>query len=177
MKLKDLLWLLCYPIYQIIGTIRHEGSHALIGYLQGAKIKEFVFLPTFYRWKVLWGYVWLSGGNTTWLMTAAPYICDFTFFTICFIFLWKYNITQRWIYVNIVIIGLLSPLINTAYNYSNFSIRGDINGLTKYFQSNWFHIILIALLLYYISGIVFIIKKKNKIDLTRSMQPTQKTGG
>jgi hypothetical protein len=33
LKKTDLLWLLAYPIYQIIGTIRHEGSHALAGLL------------------------------------------------------------------------------------------------------------------------------------------------
>jgi len=27
---RDLLWILAYPIYQIIGTIRHEGSHLLL---------------------------------------------------------------------------------------------------------------------------------------------------
>ena len=33
LKREDLLWLLAYPLYQIIGTIRHEASHALLAWL------------------------------------------------------------------------------------------------------------------------------------------------
>jgi hypothetical protein len=37
---RDMLWILAYPIYQIIGTIRHEGSHALVALLEGARVTD-----------------------------------------------------------------------------------------------------------------------------------------
>jgi hypothetical protein len=37
----DFLWLLLFPIYLVIGTARHEGSHALTGAVRGASIVEF----------------------------------------------------------------------------------------------------------------------------------------
>jgi hypothetical protein len=48
MKRKDLLWALAYPVYQIIGTLRHEGSHALAAMAEGAKVTKSVFWPNFH---------------------------------------------------------------------------------------------------------------------------------
>jgi hypothetical protein len=45
----DLWWLLGYPIYQTLGTIRHEGSHALVAMLQGAHIIKFQAFPSILR--------------------------------------------------------------------------------------------------------------------------------
>ena len=42
----DALWLLAYPLYQVIGTFRHENSHALVAASQGATIDRLVILPS-----------------------------------------------------------------------------------------------------------------------------------
>ena len=34
---RDWIWLFAYPAYQIIGTIRHEGSHALAVVMEGGR--------------------------------------------------------------------------------------------------------------------------------------------
>jgi hypothetical protein len=39
MMKKDFLWLLLFPVYQTIGMIRHEGSHALAAMADG--LREF----------------------------------------------------------------------------------------------------------------------------------------
>lgn len=84
MKKTDLLWTLAYPLYQTIGTIRHEGGHALVAWLQGAEIEEFVFIPRIRGDIFYWGYVrWV--GNTNWLATAAPYFLDLLTFAIFFL--------------------------------------------------------------------------------------------
>ena len=86
MKRKDLLWILAYPVYQIIGTIRHEGSHALAAMAEGAEAKKFVFWPNFDLGRFHWGYV--DWGYSTWFATAAPYFCDLiTFFVALLIIL------------------------------------------------------------------------------------------
>ena len=56
MKRKDLLWGPAYPVYQIIGTIRHEGSHALAATAEGARVTNFVFWPSFDLGGFQWGY-------------------------------------------------------------------------------------------------------------------------
>jgi hypothetical protein len=55
MKRKDLLWILAYPAYQIIGTIRHEGSHALAAMAEGVEVKKFVFWPNVDLEHFSWG--------------------------------------------------------------------------------------------------------------------------
>ena len=64
MKKSDWLWLLAYPLYQILGTIRHEAGHALAAWLQGAEITEFVFLPGMRGEIFYWGYVRWTGETT-----------------------------------------------------------------------------------------------------------------
>jgi hypothetical protein len=36
LKKADFLWLLAFPLYLLIGTLRHEASHALVGWLAEA---------------------------------------------------------------------------------------------------------------------------------------------
>ena len=83
---SDLLWLLAYPFYQIIGTARHEASHAFVALVEGAKIEQFVILPSIVEGHFVWGYV-LWSGSTDWVALAAPYLCDLLtyllFFFIC----------------------------------------------------------------------------------------------
>jgi len=118
MKIIDLLWILAYPAYQLIGTFRHEASHALAAMLEGAKITEFVFWPT----QGYWGYVrWI--GPVSSVTIGAPYLCDFltfgVFFSVCMLVCFR----RRWVWLNLVVIGILSPLVNSFHNY-----RGGLQG-------------------------------------------------
>ena len=61
-KLVDLLWIAAAPLYLLIGTARHEGSHALVALMEGAKVAKFVFWPT----ERGWGYVLFPPGSVTW---------------------------------------------------------------------------------------------------------------
>ena len=117
LKRADWLWLLAYPLYQTIGTLRHEAGHALVAWLEGATIIRFVFWPTTSPQGVFrWGYVRFTG-PATWLTTAAPYICDLLTFVL---FLWlctRIRVPLRWLWLNLVVVGLISPLLNSTYNY------------------------------------------------------------
>ena len=125
MKRKDLLWILAYPVYQIIGTIRHEGSHALGAMAEGAKITKFVFWPNFDLGGFQWGYAGWDG-TTTWFTTAAPYFCDLITFFITLLIILEVKPGRRWLWVNLLIIGVVSPLVNSAYNYIG-GLRGSFN--------------------------------------------------
>jgi hypothetical protein len=117
MHKKNLLWILLYPVYQILGSIRHEGSHALAAMAEGAKITEFVFWPTFKEdGSVLWGYVkWHE--QTSWFPIAAPYFCDLITFFFAYFIVAKFDIKRYWLRINIIILGMISPLVNSVYNY------------------------------------------------------------
>jgi hypothetical protein len=123
MKRKDLLWMLAYPIYQTIGTFRHEGSHALAAMAEGAKVTNFVFWPNFDLGRSTWGYVTWDG-STSWFTTAAPYFCDLITFFIALLVILEARPKLRWLWFNILVIGIVSPFVNSAYNYSGGLARG-----------------------------------------------------
>jgi len=128
-KKKDLLWLLAYPVYQTIGTMRHEGSHALAAMAEGVKVTEFVFWPNFDLGTFQWGYVrWES--SPTWFATAAPYFCDLLIFFVAILIILEAKPKPRWLWLNILIIGMLSPFLNSAYSYFG-GVAGSYNDTGK----------------------------------------------
>ena len=54
---------------------------------------------------------------------GAPYLCDFltfgVFFSVCMLVRFK----RHWVWLNLVVIGILSPLVNSFHNY-----RGGLQG-------------------------------------------------
>ena len=125
MKRKDLLWALAYPVYQIIGTIRHEGSHALAAMTEGVEVTNFVFWPSFDLGGFQWGYAGWTG-STTWFTTAAPYFCYLITCFVALLVILELRPRRRWLWANILILGVVSPLVNSAYNYSG-GLRGSYN--------------------------------------------------
>ena len=133
MKKKDFLWLLLYPLYQTIGTLRHEGSHALAATAEGAEVTQSVFWPSFDNGRLLWGHVAYEG-STTWFTTAAPYFCDLLIFLVALLIILEAKPLRRWLWLNILIIGMLSCLVNSAYNYfgglaGRFNDVGELLGV------------------------------------------------
>lgn len=125
---KDLLWFLLYPVYQTISTIRHEGSHALAAMAEGAEVTEFVFWPTFRPFR--FGHLsW--DGFTTWFTYAAPYFCDLIISFVALLIILEAKLKCRWLWLNILIIGMLTPLLNSAYNYSRGLAGIPINDVSK----------------------------------------------
>ena len=150
---KDLLWLLAYPLYQLIGSLRHEASHALVAVLQGARIQEFVSLPTRSGPTFRWGYVSWSG-STSWVATAAPYLCDLAAFALFLLICARWRLRRHWVWVNLLAIGLVSPLVNSAYNYLN-GLRGcgDVGRLLGTLPWQVVHIYFAATLALYVAGL------------------------
>jgi hypothetical protein len=152
---KDLLWLFAYPLYQLMGSLRHEGSHALVAILEGARIQEFVFWPTWSGPTLRWGYVSWSG-STNWVATAAPYLCDLATFALGFVICARWPLSRRWVWVNLVAIGLLSPLVNSGYNYFN-GLRdgGDVAQLLRELPAAAVHSFFGVTLLLYTVGLAW----------------------
>ena len=106
---------------------RAEGSHALAAMTEGAKVTEFVFWPSFRDGKILWGHV-VYEGSTTWFTTAAPYFCDLPVFFVALFVILEARPRCRWLWLNILIIGMLSSLVNSAYNYFG-GLTGSFNDI------------------------------------------------
>jgi len=115
-KRKDLLWILAYPVYQTIGTFRHEGSHALAAMAERAEVTGFAFWPSSRNGRFYWGYVSWEG-PTTWFTMAAPYFCDLLVFFVALLIVLEAKPRRKWLWANLLIIGLISPLANSAYSY------------------------------------------------------------
>jgi len=127
---KDLLWLALAPAYLMLDTLRHEISHALAAWLNGTRVLAIHVLPGTRLGYFSFGYTILDE-NATWLIYAAPYLCDLVLFTITWALLRYGNIQRRWIGANLALVGFVSPLFNTITGFVNsFRITNDITYLT-----------------------------------------------
>ena len=164
MKKTDLLWALAYPIYQTIGTIRHEAGHALVAWLQSARITEFVFFPGRHGEIFYWGYVnWQ--GEITWTSLAGPYILDLLTFAVFFLICYKLPFKRHWLWLNLVIVGMISPLANSAYAYiRSFSAStNDVIRLLAALPAWPVHLYFIATLALYAIGLVLVFRRSRHI--------------
>lgn len=160
LRKTDFLWLLLWPLYQAIGTLRHEGSHALMALAQGARIQEFVFLPSISEDAgLLWGYVSWEG-STTWLTTAAPYLTDLLTYLVFFVICYCVVRIPRWLWLNLIIVGLISPLVDSLYNYQGGFWRpaSDVARLLDVLPPLAVHLYFVATLLLYTAGLPVVFK-------------------
>jgi len=157
---RDLLWILAYPLYQLIGTFRHEASHALAAVLQGATLERFVFWPTWSGSSFRWGYVSWSG-STNWVALAAPYLCDLATFVVFYLICTRLRCRQHWVWVNLVAIGQISPLVNSAYNYLN-GLRGcgDVGRLLGTVPGPVVHTYFAVTLALYVAGLFLTLRPR-----------------
>jgi len=174
MKKADALWLLALPVYLVIGTARHELSHALVAAMQGARIFEIQVLPSIRpEGGFAFGCVNHSDVHLQWVVDAAPYLCDVLFFVIFFAICRLATRTPRWLWINCFIIGLLSPGINTAYNYSKlfWASRGDVNDLVSVFPSVLIHAVFLPALAVFAAGIWFVLRARRQSDRQKARAP------
>ena len=170
MSKRDFLWLIGFPVYLIIGTIRHESAHALVAWLQGAEVTKFVFLPGLVDGQLYFGYVRWIGGDTNWLTTAAPYFLDLLTFAV-FIALCQFVCFKRhWLWLNLVILGILSPLVNSGYQYFKPGLfgRGDIGRLMEKLPPWQVHAYMITTVLLYLAGTVIVFTRSAHIEAKKA---------
>lgn len=96
-------------------TARHEGSHALMAYLEGSKIEDLRLLPGIHdELGFYFGYVKHSG-ETTWLTECAPFFSDLLVLFLTTIILLKIRVKKY--YREILFLGFISPIVDLVYNY------------------------------------------------------------
>lgn len=118
---RECFWLLALPAYVVIGTVRHEASHALVGTMLGGHIERFVFLPS----ARFWGMVRFAAPQPPPLPTyAAPYVFDVLFLLACAWLCFRIPARLRQLWLNVVVLGVVSPVVDSTYNYVKAFIRG-----------------------------------------------------
>ncbi len=168
LRLSDLLWLFAYPVYQILGTLRHEGSHAIAAILQGAQVTEFVFWPSMREQGLYWGYV-RSQGETNWLFLAAPYVTDLITFVLFFAICMRVRFRRKWIWLNLIIIGMISPLVNSLYNYwGSENSYNDVGRLFANLPREIIHGYFILTLIFYVIGIWVTFRRSKSVLVQNS---------
>lgn len=151
MPWKKLLWIFALPVYVLINSLRHESGHAFAAGLEGAHVENFSF----------WPYLTASGelgqgaaswsGQTTWLTVAMPYLFDLVTVLVFFYICMAYYFRRRWVWWNLVIIGMVSPLLNSAYQY--FLIRMDLRVLLTLLSPTMVDIFFVAAMFFYVTAI------------------------
>lgn len=139
----------------------------MVAILEGARITEFVFWPT----QGYWGYVrWY--GPVSYPTLGAPYLCDLltfgVFFSVCMLVRFK----RHWIWLNLVVIGILSPLVNSFHNYLG-GLRGpnDVGKLFNLLPEGIVHGFFWVTISVYLIGLVVVfslsrtVKSQKTLDL------------
>lgn len=123
-------------IFILWTTIRHEGSHALVAYTEGAEILELKLLPGIHKeLGFYFGYVKHSG-DTSWLTEAAPFFSDTLCILISLYFIIKLRLKIQYRYL--IVFGIISPVVDLIYNYQGGFWRegSDVNDLFNLLP-NW----------------------------------------
>ena len=127
-----------------------------MGLAQGARLVEFSVLPS----QRGWGYVRLDGGHVGWLMSAAPYVCDLLTFVIGYIWSFRIPPHRRWLFVNVFVIAVLSPLIDSVTNYLGvFYPGGDVGYLARVLGAATVHGFFIAVFFLYAIAIARVLTR------------------
>ncbi len=123
-----LIHLLAVPIYLILGTLRHELSHAFAATIQGLTVTKISVTPSRRDGKWYWGYVqWTSGLANNWTLLA-PYLCALLFLVGGIAGYSRVLATCSFHYLAVfAVIFIISPVVDTAYNIAKWLIsdRGD----------------------------------------------------
>jgi hypothetical protein len=160
---RDLLWFLAYPLYQLVGTLRHELGHAIVALLLGGRIEKLVFWPTRLEAGFHWGYiVWY--GRPAVIVTAAPYILDLVFFAGFFLLCTRMRFRRHWVWVNLVIVGLISPLVNSAYSYVRGLMGvGDVARLLQELPAPLVHGYFGMTIALYVVGLFLVLRPRTEL--------------
>jgi hypothetical protein len=105
-------------VVELVSTARHEGSHALIAWIEGAHIDEVRLLPGINaQLGFYFGLVRHHGGRVTWLVGAAPFLSAAAML-VAYYFWARKPRPLGVVRTGVILLCLVSPFVDLAWNYS-----------------------------------------------------------
>jgi hypothetical protein len=84
-------------------------------------------------------------------------LCDFLTFTVFFVICMLVHFNRRWIWLNLIAIGIISPLVNSIHNYrSGLSKLNDVGELMVSLTENIVHGYFWLTISVYVVGLVIV---------------------
>mgnify|MGYP001801899461 CR=1 FL=1 len=142
-------------------TARHEASHALMAYLEGAEIKELQLIPGIHEeLGFYFGYV-MHSGDTTWLTEAAPFFTDILLVIITSLLLLRKPVK---FYNAFLLFGFVSPIFDLVYNYQGGLWRKgtDVSDLLEMLPNITVNVSFFLTIMLSIMALLFF-RKRNKL--------------
>lgn len=122
---------LLIPVYQIIGTLKHEAGHALGAAIDGRGITKFVFWPQIDLGRFTWGYVMYGYGvlSIPWYVHLMPYFFDTVWFAVGLAIIASIGLAGAhafWVLFALAVVVLI-PVIDLFWNLVHWawSDQGD----------------------------------------------------
>jgi len=146
---RDLLWLLAFPFYLTVGTFRHEGSHILAALAQGRDVFYLTVFPSLQT--QTWGSTIIErDGAGTEIVDVSPYFVDAFLFAAFFIILMRVPCRRHWLWINLLILGPMTSVIDTANNYLALvrHEHGDLVPLENLMNPYLFHALCLTIFYY-----------------------------
>ena len=125
---KDMLYMLClYPVVQILGTIRHELSHAAAAKLAGYKILELRVFPGFNNKEFYWGYCRYDKPTTSTISLAPYWVAAVNCVLGVPLAIYTYETLPFFWWALLTVVMVVSPLFDILYNFFKWKLdnRGD----------------------------------------------------
>jgi len=137
--------------------------------LEGATVERITVLPRLdARRGVLWGSV-VTEGRTTNFTSAAPYLVDLATYALFFVLCMRLR-GPRWLWLNLGVVGVLSPAVDTIYAYLNAACRdlGDVAYLLRSGPAWAVHASFAAATVAYVAGLVALLRVSRFARLART---------
>lgn len=132
LRARDWFWVALAPVYALLGTLRHEGCHAIVGMLSGAHLKKLVFWPSIYEGQSFWGYVLFDPPRSSLWISAAPYLCDVLLVPFMAWITIRFLAGHRKLWIQVTILGIVLPIVDSEYNYLGWAaFRSGSNDLAE----------------------------------------------
>ncbi len=142
---------------------RHEGSHALVAWMEGAEINEVKLWPGVHEELGFYFAYVDHSGETSWLTEAAPFFSDILLLIIASALLFRNPGTRH--YYAILLLGFVSPLIDLLYNYQGGFWRSgtDVSDLLELLPGPIVHTAFGLTLFSAITLLVIFTKRRKKL--------------
>ncbi|MBN2047984.1 MAG: hypothetical protein JW750_09090 [Anaerolineaceae bacterium] len=148
LRRKDLIWLYGLPVYLWLNSMRRGLALSLAVWIKGGAVEKFRLIPAvqFQGWFQFEQIAWR--GEPSLLIVAAPYLFDLLTFIIFYGMFTRFVFRRRWVFINLFIFGMISPIIHSMYHYLLGGVwENDVSRIMNvYMQEPLAHVLFVLMI-------------------------------